>query len=197
MAGPPLGLLLFLLLRCRVDPPSASPGATPPCSTPLTTHTAAGYQPEQARGGLPVRLKIPAIKVNAVIEHLGLTAKGAMDAPKGPLDVAWFNLGPRPGEKGSAVIAGHRSWLLNGQVAVFDKLSRLRQGDKLYIETDIGQSVSFVVRETRLYDPEADASEVFLSDNGRHLNLIASAGVWNESKSSATKRLVVFTDLSN
>jgi len=30
-----------------------------------------------------------------------------MDLPKERANVAWFNLGPRPGENDSAVIAGH------------------------------------------------------------------------------------------
>ena len=44
------------------------------------------------------------------VEDVGLTPGGAMDVPKGPSDVAWFDLGPRPGEVGSAVIAGHEGW---------------------------------------------------------------------------------------
>lgn len=46
--------------------------------------------------GLPSRLKIPKIRLNTVIEHTGLTPKGAMDTPKKLENVAWFALGPRP-----------------------------------------------------------------------------------------------------
>jgi len=46
--------------------------------------------------GLPVSLKISKIKVNAPIKSLGLAADGSMEVTKGPYDVAWFNLGPRP-----------------------------------------------------------------------------------------------------
>jgi len=54
-----------------------------------------------------------------------------------------------------------------------DNLYKLRKGDKLYIEDDKGVIISFVVRESRGYNPNADASDVFGLSNGKvHLNLI-------------------------
>ena len=147
-----------------------------------------------ARSELPVRLKIPAIDVESKFEYVGLTPDGSMDAPKEPANAGWFNLGPRPGENGSAVIAGHYGWK-NGIPAVFDNLSKLKKGDKIYIEDENGVSISFVVRESRSYDPKADASTVFNSSDGKaHLNLITCEGSWNRLKKSYSKRLVVFAD---
>lgn len=150
---------------------------------------------EQTNSGLPVRLKIPAINVDAAIEYVGLTPDGAMDVPKGLSNVGWFHLGPRPGEEGSAVMAGHYGLWKNGEGSVFDNLNKLLQGDKIYIEDDKGAAISFVVRESRSYDPNADASEVFYSNDGKsHLNLITCEGVWNEISKTYSERLVVFTD---
>src|SRR3970040_1442847 len=56
--------------------------------------------PEPEREGNPVRLIIPMIDVDSAFEYVGLTFGGAMDVPKNPINVAWFNLGPRPGEEG-------------------------------------------------------------------------------------------------
>jgi LPXTG-site transpeptidase (sortase) family protein len=149
---------------------------------------------EQVSFGLPLRLKIPKINVDAAIEYVGLTPDGAMDIPKSPDEVVWFELGQRPGENGSAVIAGHYGWK-DGKAAAFDNLDQLRKGDKLYIEDDKGVIISFVVRESRKYDPSADASEVFsLNDGKSHLNLITCEGVWNKDSGSYSQRLVVFTD---
>jgi LPXTG-site transpeptidase (sortase) family protein len=153
--------------------------------------------PKQAQieYGLPVHLKISAIDVDSNVEHLGLTPTGAMDVPKGPDDVAWFNLGTRPGENGSAVIAGHYGTWKNGKGSVFDNLNKLRAGDKIYIEDDKGIDITFVVRESRSFDPKADASEVFSSDDEKsHLNLITCEGTWNKDSKSYSQRLVVFTD---
>jgi sortase A len=55
-----------------------------------------------------VRLQIPSIKVDAAIQYVGLTGSGSMEVPQGRADVAWYKFGPRPGDLGSAVIAGHR-----------------------------------------------------------------------------------------
>src|SRR3989338_7815462 len=58
-----------------------------------------------SRSSLPVRLKVPKINIDATIEYVGLTPQGAMGVPRGPVNVAWYQLGPRPGEEGSAVLA--------------------------------------------------------------------------------------------
>lgn len=148
----------------------------------------------QATSSLPVRLRIPAIQVDATILPVGLNPDGAMDTPKGPADVAWFDKGPRPGENGSAVVAGHFGWKDNIP-AVFDDLSTLRKGDKIYVENDKGEITTFVVRESRLFGEEGNATEVFNSSDGKaHLNLITCEGVWNKETKSYSKRLVVFAD---
>jgi len=68
-------------------------------------------------------------------------------------------------------------------------------GDKVYTENNQGVTTSFVVREIKRYDPDADASSVFDSKDGKsHLNLITCEGVWDDEIESYSKRLVIFTD---
>jgi LPXTG-site transpeptidase (sortase) family protein len=148
--------------------------------------------PEPASAGLPVRLKIPKIKVNAVVEHVGLTSDGAMGVPKSPKTTAWFDLGARPGDTGSAVIAGHYGFKKG---SVFDRLYKLRKGDKIYVEDERGATTDFVVRESRSYGQNETATSVFYSgDEKAHLNLITCMGVWNKTTKTYSKRLVVFAD---
>lgn len=71
--------------------------------------------------GLPVRLKIPVIEVNSAIEDALITPDGRMDVPVGSVNVAWFSLGPHPGQEGSAVIGGHFG-VKNGVPFVFYSL---------------------------------------------------------------------------
>lgn len=149
---------------------------------------------EQARFELPIRLRVPKIDVDAPVEYVGLTVDGAMDVPKERANVAWFSIGPRPGESGTAIIAGHYGWK-DKKASVFDNLYKLRKGDTLYVEDGEGTILSFVVRESRRYDPNTDAPEVFTSNDGKsHLNLITCEGAWDEALKSYTKRLVVFAD---
>lgn len=143
----------------------------------------------------PVRLKIPSISVDTTIEQVGLTPDGAMGVPSSQNTVAWYKPGKHPGEKGSAVISGHFGTWDDGEQSVFDDLHTVQKGDKIYIEDDAGGVTTFVVRETRNYDKDADTSDVFKSNDGKsHLNLITCAGDWNYSQKSYTDRLVVFTD---
>jgi len=150
---------------------------------------------QPVRAELPVRLVIPAIDVDAAVEYVGLTPQGAMAVPAGPTDVAWFDLGPRPGEVGSAVIAGHEGWK-DGIWAVFDDLYKLRTGDKVYVEDGENATTTFVVTGLQTYDQNGNASDVFSSSDGKaHLNLITCEGTWNAAEKSYSNRLVVFTDV--
>lgn len=161
-------------------------------ATALSRQEQASLPDDKADFGLPMRLKISGINVDAAVESVGLTSEGLMDVPRNSANVAWYNLGQRPGESGNAVFAGHYGWE-NG--SVFDNLHKLLPGDKLYVEDDKGEIASFVVRESRSYDPNADASAVFNSNDGKsHLNLITCEGVWDKIAKKYPKRLVVFTD---
>lgn len=156
-------------------------------------------QPGQSAGQavleIPVRLKIPKINVDTALESVGLTPQGAVDVPKGPTNAGWFNLGPRPGEEGSSVIDGHFGWWKNGTAGVFNNLNKLHNGDKLYIEDENGETIAFVVREIRRFNPDEDASDIFTSNDGKaHLNLITCSGVWNKTQKTYSGRLIVFTD---
>ncbi len=151
--------------------------------------------PDEPHMGLPVRLKIMSISVDAPVEPVGLTSQGAMDVPKTFGGLGWFNLGPRPGDVGTSVIDGHFGLLKNGTGSVFDNLDKLRPGDEVIIEDEKGASVSFIVREIRTFDPQADAADVFGTNSGpSHLNLITCEGVWNKTTQTYSQRLVVFTD---
>jgi sortase (surface protein transpeptidase) len=149
----------------------------------------------QSFRGLPARLVIPAINVNAAVEYTGRTPAGDMAVTNGSVDVGWYKYGPLPGEAGSAVMAGHVVGI-NGQPGIFINLSRLAPGDLVSVVDAKGQSVSFTVRASQTYNPaQADAS-VFNSASGTHLNLITCAGDWDAAAHHYLSRLVVFADKS-
>jgi sortase A len=161
---------------------------------PLIIAPATIVVPQQIIATLPVRLQIPKIHIDAFVEYLGLTPSGAMDVPAGPDDVAWFDLGPRPGSTGAAVIAGHEGWKDNTP-AVFDNLYKLKKGDTVTIEDGTGSTTVFVVQKTQIFGEADNSATVFdSSDGGIHLNLITCEGIWNPATKSYSGRLVVFTD---
>lgn len=161
---------------------------------PIFSNTLSIYKQAKISSSLPVRLKIPSINIDAPIDSVGLTKKGSIGVPKGPSEVAWYDLSPIPGEKGNTVMDGHSGWK-NGIPAVFDNLYKLKKGDKIYVESDTGVVISFVVREIKSYGQNEDAPDVFISNDGlSHLNLITCSGIWNDIDKSHSERLVVFTD---
>lgn len=144
--------------------------------------------------GPPARLKIPKINIDTLVEYVGLTSEGAMDTPESPNNVAWFDLGPRPGEIGSATISGHFGWK-NGKPSIFDNLHKLQKGDEIYIEDEKGETITFIVTKLQIYDLTENASEVFVSNDGAsHLNLITCEGSWDKVKKTYSNRLIVFSD---
>ena len=144
--------------------------------------------------GLPAHFKIPVADIDTAIYYVGLTSDGAMDIKNDPIQVAWYEFGPRPGEVGSAVIAGHYGWT-NGVGSVFNNLHDLVKGDQVIITDNNGVSTVFIVRESKKYNPDAETSDIFKSSDGKaHLNLITCGGTWINSKNTYSDRLVVFTD---
>lgn len=146
--------------------------------------------------GLPARLTIPTIGVDAAVESVGLTPEGLMDVPKDFNDVAWYHLGPRPGEPGNAVIDGHVDSAVEG-TAVFWKLHSLVPGDVIVVTGDDGTDYRFVVTETAAYD-DADAplARIYGPADGAHLNLVTcdAASSFDRHIGSYQGSYVIYTD---
>jgi LPXTG-site transpeptidase (sortase) family protein len=141
----------------------------------------------------PHLLEIPSIGVSALIEHLGLNSEGNMDMTSSVKNVAWYNLGPQPGEIGGAVIGGHYGY---PGPAVFHNLEKLKKGDIVYVKGSNSETVKFLVRETRIYKADEIVSEIFFPEDGKaHLNLVTCNGTWVSSLKTYNQRLVVFTDM--
>jgi len=151
---------------------------------------------EQSTPVLSIRLKIPKINVDAAVESVSITTQGALGVPKDPNNVAWYNLGPYPGDIGNAVITGHYGRWKNGQGSVFDNLKKLALEDELYIEDQDQNIMTFVVKEIKTYNQNDSVPEIFVSNDGKaHLNLITCDGIWDSNSKSFSERLVVFTEM--
>lgn len=189
-------------INAKIQPMSGTATSTPstPSTLGTTTSTSATTSTTAAgtETGLPVRLIIPTLNIDAGFQDTGLKPDGTMEVPSTIYVAGWFTGSVRPGEKGVAIVTGHVAQIRGGVVTkpgVFSNLYEIHMGDKLSIVDDKGKAINFVVREVRNYDPTADATDVFTSnDGGAHLNLITCEGTWNAAQVSYTQRLVVFTD---
>lgn len=140
----------------------------------------------------PKYLIIPSIDVFAAIDPVSLTEKGAVGVPSEPATLGWFDKSPVPGEKGSAIIDGHRGWR-NKTPAVFDHLHEIALGDIVIVIDSDGATIPFQVYDIKNYNPNESPEEVFLPNDDIFLNLITCNGEWDSAAGTATKRLVVFT----
>lgn len=150
-------------------------------------------QPIEERIGRPVRLMIPAIGVDAFIEDVGLVENEKLDVPVGRENAGWYELGPLPGKRGSAVIDGHLD--IGGKPGVFWDLRRLKTGDEITVIDEFKTSRRFRMRKAEVYPvAQAPMQEIFADKSGIFLNLITCAGTWREELDHYDQRLVVYAE---
>lgn len=143
----------------------------------------------------PTKLIIPKLKVESPIDYVSVDAEGKMDVPSDPSHVAWFSEGFKPGEKGSAVMAGHYD-NADGSPAVFYNLESLVEGDEIYVLDEAGNELQYRVKGTVEYDMDTAPLEyIFGEADASRLNLITCSGIFNNSIQSYSHRTVVFTEL--
>lgn len=147
--------------------------------------------------GTPITLTIPILGIVANIEQVGFTPQGQMDTPKNFYNVAWFTETVKPGEKGTAVIAGHLDTPTSAP-AVFYQLQTLKKGDMFSIAYDNGITKMFTVTGT-LTEPISDNLAQALFDQFNttkvKVNLVTCAGKWDFKNGNYTDRHVVFAEL--
>jgi hypothetical protein len=178
----------------QVIPPTATPplapvpAKAPPANLPPVT---SGAAPRSV--GVPIRVVIPTIGVDAAVEQVGVTADGAMDTPADPWDTGWYAPGVKPGQTGNAAIAGHVDYHGIGPVVFWD-LNKLAVGAEVLVVTDAGQTLHFVVRGSEYYtDDNAPLMDIFGPANTIDLNLITCGGTFDPTTRHYDQRLVVFT----
>lgn len=143
----------------------------------------------------PVSMRIPSLKVQTSIESVAKDTQGRMDVPKDVFNTAWYNLGPKPGEVGNAVIAGHLD-TPSGKPAIFYKLDTMKKGDEIEIKDASGITYVYRVVDKKNYPVEKfPITEVFGPSNIARLNLITCDGAFDQKANTYSKRTVVFSKL--
>jgi sortase A len=144
--------------------------------------------------GNPTRLQIDSIGIDAGFEYVGVDDDGNMGVPEEWENVAWYEPGTVPGDRGNSVIAGHYD--SDTGPAVFYDLNELEVGDEVRIVTEDGEELVFAVTEIEsIHVDEADTKKIFGQTNERNLNLITCEGVWDSDAGMYDHRLIVYTTL--
>jgi hypothetical protein len=139
----------------------------------------------------PVRVRIPAIGVNAPLERLRMASGRTVAPPRRWGRAGWFTGGPRPGEPGAAVVLGHYDspW---GK-AVFYRLSRLRPGQRVVVERRDGSRVTFRVQRIGQFRTDRfPVRQVYWPTLRPELRLITCSGPYLHDRGRYRDNTVVF-----
>lgn len=179
--------------RAQAAPPAPATPAATPAPTPPPAPTPAPAGPP---GGLtPVRLVIPTAQVNATIESVGRDAQGVIGVPAQPMDSAWFNGSPAPGQPGNSIIDGHLDWWTGP--GVFGHLADVKTGDQIQFVRQDGSQVMFTVTGEQDFSANAQMPASMLTTSGPStVTLITCSGAWDSSQGMYNQRLVVSASLS-
>ncbi len=193
-------IIMVLVLSACADSASISEAPEARMSHTINTNATSTVLPIGKTDSAlnPVRLIIPAVTINAPVEWVGTQPNADLATPtQSPWqDVGWYNLGPHPGERGSAVIDGHLD-RPGGLPAVFWRLRDLHVGDEVLVKNTSGKTSRFQVTRIELYQPQdAPIQDIFGNWGGTYLNLITCAGDWIPSQHQTNLRLVVYTSLA-
>ena len=171
--------------------------ATPPATRSSENHSSRAIGPTLPRSK-PVTLDIPSIGVHSVVQHLGLTADSALEAPApGPHynEAAWYRYSPTPGSLGPAIILGHVDSAADGP-SVFFHLGELRSGDRVSITRADDSIAVFIVDEVRRYAKVKFPTEVVYGDiKHAGLRILTCGGAFDDTAGHYVDNIVVFASL--
>jgi LPXTG-site transpeptidase (sortase) family protein len=139
------------------------------------------------------RLQIPALSIDAPIETVGTQKNGTMDVPLLHLldGVGWYQNGPWPGQRGSAVIDGYVSHA-DSSAAIFSQLGDLHEGDLILIVNPDGSEQHFHVMSLSTYLPDnVPLAHIFRDASGVYLNLITCNDAWTSVAQQTIETLIV------
>ena len=166
------------VLPANEVPPSMEVLPSPP--VPLNT------------GAVPVRLEIPAIRVDAPVVPVGVEPDGSMTVPPQANAVGWYRFGPRPGDgEGAAVLAGHVDARSQGAGALF-RLRELGVGAQAVVRRSDGTPVRYrVVGRQEVVKRQLPLGRLFARDGSPRLVLITCGGPFLADVGSYRDNVVV------
>lgn len=176
-----LAVAVAVVLVVQEDEPRhVRAAATPSVTAPPI------FKPRKATApiGVPDRLVISSIGVDAPVLPVGTTPEGAQEVPSSLEATGWWRDGQQPGSAGNAVIVGHTASAADG---VFDDLVELDEGDTITVSSG-SESLSYAVtREeaVEVADFASVADEIY-RETGPSGLVLMTCGDWNGTEFETT-----------
>ncbi|WP_156722727.1 class F sortase [Streptomyces apocyni] len=144
----------------------------------------------------PTRIRIPALRIDAPLMGLALNAEGGLNAPPAdrPTLAGWYEAGTAPGERGTAIVAGHVD-NADGP-AVFYSLGAVQKGHTIEVAREDGRTAVFTVDAVEVYDSHAFPDEkVYGATDRPELRVITCGGGYSK-ETGYLGNVVVFAHLT-
>ncbi|REK87000.1 class F sortase [Streptomyces inhibens] len=192
-------LLVYNSVDTSADPKPQSHSAVAVSATPRATSSAAAQSPGLALSrSAPKRLSIPEIAVDAPFTPLTIGPTGQLNAPP-PNDrnlVGWYKDGASPGERGSAILAGHVDTKTGP--AVFLQLESLKPGSTVNVTREDGLVATFKVDTVETFNKANFPSDrVYADAPTAQLRIITCGGAYDRKVKDYVDNIVVFAHLAS
>lgn len=175
--------------------PGALDASSVPGRTPGAVRASPGVPLPRSR---PTRLTIPRLGVDAPFTALTLDASGHLNTPPAddPNLVGWYRDGVTPGQRGTAVIAGHVD--TSTGPAVFLMLRFLTVGDRVDVARADGTTATFTVDSVESFRKDRFPSGLVYDDTpDAQLRLITCGGAYDRRHGGYRSNVVVFAHLAS
>ncbi|AWN25266.1 class F sortase [Streptomyces libani] len=190
-------LLVYNSVDTSADPKPLAHPAVAQSATPRGS--AATAVPDLALPrSAPKRVSIPAIAVDAPFTPLTIGPTGALNAPPaGDKNlVGWYKDGAAPGERGSAIIAGHVDTKTGP--AVFLQLESLKTGATINITREDGIIATFKVDSVETFNKARFPNDrVYADAPTAQLRVITCGGAYDRKVKDYVDNVVVFAHLAS
>lgn len=183
-------LMVVALVGCGSSVPTSAFDPQP--SSPSST-------PTPAIPSLPASITIPDIDAESSLIETGIKSDQSIETPpvERPQQASWYNLSPRPGDVGPAIILGHVDG--HGQRGIFYRLKDLKPGSDVVIEAQDGTLFTFEVYEVSKFPKKKFPTDrVYGNTIDPELRLITCGGAFgNAQPGHYDDNIVAFAKLTN
>ena len=175
-------------MAAALVPPAA--GFPPAVAPPPAFRSVRTYQEEVAP---PVRLRIPALRIDTPLQQLGRAADRTVEVPADFGVAGWFVGGPRPGQAGPAVILGHVD--SRRGPGVFFPLAGVTPATEVHVDRADGSTVTFRVTGVLTVAKDGFPTEqVYAPTLQSSLRLVTCGGPFDHAAGSYRDNVIVSAD---
>jgi hypothetical protein len=186
----PVALVLLAISACGSNQP-ADPSAHSRVPREAVTGDRLAAHAVPRRVARPRWIRIPAIGVSAPVGPIGLNEDRTIQVPREFGKGGWYRLGPKPGERGPAVIVGHVD--SKSGPAVFYRLRELKPGNRILVRRADGSTARFRVNGLERWPKsEFPTRRVYGRTRGPVLRLVTCSGNFDASAGHYVDNTIVF-----